>query len=83
MLLNPLQSYFSNHPFNETAFIKDTTVFFPDIIIVHFLKVESWSTCNSVPVLNNSDLNIIYFASSKQTCYKAYIFPNNIWIRQK
>ena len=83
MLLNLLKSYFSNHPNNEAAFVKGITMFSSGIIIVHFLMVESLSTCNSVPVLNNSDLNIIYFPSFKQTWYKAYIFPKNIWIRQK
>ena len=83
MLLNLLKSYFSNHPNNETAFVKGISMFSSGIIIVHFLMVESRSTCSSAPVLNNSDLNIIYFSSSKQTWYKAYIFPKNIWIRQK
>ena len=40
MLLNLLKSYFSNHPNNETAFVKGISMFSSGIIIVHFLMVE-------------------------------------------
>lgn len=68
MLLNPLQFYFSNHPSNETAFAKALVSFLMDLFSFHFhfLIAEKWPTCIPIPVLNNSDLNIIYFPCSKQ-----------------